>query len=221
MYKIRGTKVVSPYPTTLTPAETRLVFALQRLFPPGQIFPDLYLPKVNFRTKFSADFTNFTLNSMHQKVIGSELVQIDCLAVNDRGIFVFESKDYAGWIYGSLDQQRWTQVLNFGKEKHSFYNPIKQNQLHLNALADFLDHVLLYSIIVFGNEATLKTTFTPPANCLITNQSALSSAIKKLPQNLLSPDQVANAIHELDTHRILPTGSLRQDHISDIKTIKT
>lgn len=219
MYKIRGTKVVSPYPAQLTPAETRLIFTLSRYFAPANIFPDLYFPKVNSSTKFASDFTNFTLDSMRRKVSGSELIQIDCVAINEQGIFVFESKDYAGWIFGSLNDQCWTQVLSFGKEKHPFYNPIKQNQLHVNALTDFLgDNLPIYSIIVFGNEATLKTAFEPPRNCLIINQSSVLSTIKKLPPGQLSTDQIAGAIRDLNVHRILPTGSLRQDHISDIKT---
>lgn len=48
-YKIRGTKVVSPYPTNLTPGEVRLVFSLEKVFLPERIFADCYFPKVDAR----------------------------------------------------------------------------------------------------------------------------------------------------------------------------
>ena len=44
--------------------------------------------------------------------------------IHEKGIFVFESKNYSGWIFGSADQLNWTQSLQNG-EKHHFYNPIR------------------------------------------------------------------------------------------------
>lgn len=37
--------------------------------------------------------------------------QIDHLVINRTGIFVIETKNYAGRIYGQEDQKEWTQVL--------------------------------------------------------------------------------------------------------------
>lgn len=126
-YAIPGTKVASPYPVQPTPAEIRLVFSLQRYFEPTNIFVDYYVPKVNFQTHHSYDLTEFTLGASVKHLAGSEYVQIDCVAINQQGIFVFESKDYSGYIYGDGLHKSWTQVLNYGKTKHQFYNPIRQN----------------------------------------------------------------------------------------------
>ena len=35
--------------------------------------------------------------------------EIDLLMIHEKGIFVFESKNYSGWIFGSSDQLNWTQ----------------------------------------------------------------------------------------------------------------
>ena len=52
--------------------------------------------------------------------------EIDVLMLHEKGIFVFESKNYSGWIFGSEDQFKWTCSLA-GGHKERFYNPI----LHL------------------------------------------------------------------------------------------
>lgn len=83
--------------------------------------------------------------------------EIDLLMIHETGIFVFESKNYSGWIFGSMDQLYWTQSLQSG-EKHRFYNPIKQNETHRKALAEYLNVPLsaLKSYIVFSERCSLK-----------------------------------------------------------------
>ena len=91
--------------------------------------------------------------------------QIDHVVVSSKGIFVLETKNYTGWIFGSENSQNWTQVIYKRKEK--FYNPIWQNFGHIQALKEYLGEnttqdIPFSSIIVFSNEATLKfkETFT-------------------------------------------------------------
>ena len=47
-------------------------------------------------------------------------VQIDHIVVSVYGIFVIETKNYAGNIYGDGYKDKWTQYL--GREKNSFQN---------------------------------------------------------------------------------------------------
>lgn len=42
--------------------------------------------------------------------------EIDLLMIHEKGIFVFESKNYSGWIFGSEDQLKWTQCFKSGCE---------------------------------------------------------------------------------------------------------
>lgn len=52
--------------------------------------------------------------------------QIDHVFVSRFGVFVVETKNMAGWIFGSERGRRWTQVLPGGR-KTSFQNPLRQN----------------------------------------------------------------------------------------------
>ncbi len=222
-YKIRGTKVFSPYPVQLTPAEIRLVFSLQRYFKPENILADYYAPRVNFRSRYAADTSNFTLDACHKNLAGSETVQIDALAVSEDGVFIFESKDFSGWIYGDENSQNWTQVLNFGKTKHQFYNPIRQNRLHIDAVRDFLDpQIPFYSIVVFGNQATLKTKPPTALNTYICTQSHIANTLAKChPHHPLSPTQIAQILADLKHHCVPPTTIVRQEHISETQNALT
>lgn len=83
--------------------------------------------------------------------------ELDVLLIHEKGIFVFECKDYGGWIFGSAEQQNWTQALPKG-EKHHFYNPIKQNATHCWALSAYLGIPMRFisSYVVFSGRSELK-----------------------------------------------------------------
>lgn len=64
--------------------------------------------------------------------------QIDHIVIRKTGVFVIETKNYSGRIYGQNNQKKWTQVLAYGREKHQFYNPVLQNKSHIYALSKIL-----------------------------------------------------------------------------------
>lgn len=83
--------------------------------------------------------------------------QIDHIVVSPYGIFVIETKDYSGWIFGNENSGQWTKT-NWGKKYH-FYNPIKQNLGHVKALESVLPMYRgnqYISIIAFTRSAELK-----------------------------------------------------------------
>ena len=53
--------------------------------------------------------------------------QIDHIIVSVYGIFVIETKNYKGWIYGSEKQKQWTQSFPNGS-KFKFQNPLRQKK---------------------------------------------------------------------------------------------
>lgn len=83
--------------------------------------------------------------------------EIDVLLLYESGVFVMESKNYDGWIFGDAAQRYWTQVLEGGR-KNRFYNPILQNRAHIKALAAYLDlpEGAFRSYIVFSERCELK-----------------------------------------------------------------
>nr|WP_238589650.1 nuclease-related domain-containing protein [Pseudomonas toyotomiensis] len=63
--------------------------------------------------------------------------QIDHVFLSPYGIFVLETKNMSGWIFGSEKQAQWTQKLY--KRTFKFQNPLRQNYKHLKALEAFLN----------------------------------------------------------------------------------
>ena len=81
--------------------------------------------------------------------------QIDHIVINQNGVFVIETKNYGGRIYGTDTQLEWTQVLQYGKVKNKLYNPVKQNQTHIFELKKIIGKdIPIKSLIVFVQNNT-------------------------------------------------------------------
>lgn len=82
--------------------------------------------------------------------------QIDHILVSVYGIFVIETKNYKGWIYGSEYAEQWTQ--NIYGHKSKFYNPLRQNYGHVASLMQLLNlpKEAFISIVAFAGTATLN-----------------------------------------------------------------
>ena len=106
--------------------------------------------------------------------------EIDLVVITSMGIYVIESKNYSGWIFGNHDQQHWTQVFA-NQTKNKFYNPIHQNAGHIKALKKKMQKYTdldYYSVIVFSDEATLKNVPRSDAKTMILNMKELCEIIK-------------------------------------------
>ena len=115
--------------------------------------------------EFKVDvFLNFlgsdyeVLNNVLIKCSSGNTSQIDHIVLSEYGIFVIETKNYKGWIFGNEKAEKWTQIVY--KERNTFINPVKQNWTHVyalkNVLVDF-PTVKYYPIVVFAGRATLKS----------------------------------------------------------------
>ena len=85
--------------------------------------------------------------------------QIDHILLSPYGVFVIETKNYKGWIFGSERQKIWTQKIY--KNSYKFQNPLHQNYKHekvlAEVLADIVDPELIHSIVVFMPDCEFKT----------------------------------------------------------------
>lgn len=83
--------------------------------------------------------------------------QIDHIVLSEYGMFVIETKNYSGWIFGTANQKRWTQKL--GRQSYRFQNPLSQNKTHINAICDaiVINPEKIVSVIAFMGDAELKT----------------------------------------------------------------
>jgi restriction system protein len=90
-------------------------------------------------------------------IAGDGTTQIDHIIVSIYGVFVIETKNMKGWIFGSEKQKTWTQVIF--KDKYKFQNPLRQNYKHVKVLQNLLKlrQDQFFSIIVFIGDCEIKT----------------------------------------------------------------
>jgi hypothetical protein len=112
--------------------------------------------------------------------------QVDIVLATTEGIVVIEVKDYSGWIFGNGNQTNWTQVMNYGKNKYRFYNPIKQVKSQVlsikNSLIQF-DQIPFFSIIVFYGDCQLKEINYVPENTFIVKPHRILEALNSIKYN--------------------------------------
>lgn len=139
------------------------------------------------------------LNNITLPLANGGSTQIDHIIVSVYGIFVIETKNYKGWIYGSEKQKQWTQAFPNGS-KFKFQNPLRQNYLHIKTLADLLGLELSYfhSTIAFIGECELKTRDELPENVLTTG---MVSYVKKKEDRLLTEDEVTSIVEQIESNK--------------------
>lgn len=147
--------------------------------------------------------------------------EVDLLLLSPKGIYVFESKNYSGWIFGDEKQKNWTQSLKGGK-KNRFYNPIFQNQGHIKALKQYLDlnHDAYYkSYIVFSNRCTLKKVSVSSDRIRVLNRRdmlrSLALDMEKATHTLNEKDI---QMYEEKLNKVVRVGhEVKEKHIEQVK----
>lgn len=88
--------------------------------------------------------------------------QIDHIAITEYGVFVIETKNYNGDIYGKETSNTWKQYLN--KKCFQFKNPIHQNYGHLEIVKHHIGDITqnIYSVIVFIRRCRLHVDAVTP-----------------------------------------------------------
>ena len=142
--------------------------------------------------------------------------QIDHIIVSEYGVFVIETKNMKGWIFGSERQKQWTQKLF--KHVNKFQNPLHQNYKHIKVLASCIgiDESKLFSVIAFVGDSTFKTTM--PDN--VTNASGVVRHIKSKTDLILSPSEVSDVALKIKAGRLTPSIKVHKAHIEHVKQIK-
>ena len=147
-----------------TPSEKKLISALLDYgIPPQAIFHDLYVE--NGKYGFS---------------------QIDVAVATRVGIIVFEVKDYSGWIFGNGNREKWTKVLNYGKNKYYFYNPVLQNKSHIRTLqkqSKQLQNIPFYSVVIFYGDCELRDISFIPNGTFVAKPYRLRDVLNTILKN--------------------------------------
>ncbi|MDN3555529.1 nuclease-related domain-containing protein [Halomonas maura] len=139
--------------------------------------------------------------------------QIDHIFVSRFGIFVVETKNMKGWIFGSEKQAQWTQKVY--RKSFRFQNPLRQNYKHAKALEAALDvpSDAIHSVVVFTGNSTFKSKM--PAN--VTIGGGYVNYIKSFREAVLSEAQVQDALEQIQTGRLAPSRETHRQHVAQLK----
>lgn len=153
------------------------------------------------------------LNTIHYHVLNDITIrsnygttQLDHIVISNFGLFVIETKNYSGWIFGSEHSTHWTQVIYRFKRK--FYSPVLQVKGQARALRNLLvefPQLNIIPIVVFTKNADLHVR--NETKVLYTSQ-LVKSIFKYEEPN----------INELDKKHILTT--IQAANLSNRKTKK-
>ena len=138
--------------------------------------------------------------------------QIDHVVVSVYGIFVIETKNYSGRIYGSEKSERWCE--QFYGQKFFLYNPIRQNYSHVRALEKLsgMSRDRFIPVVVFLEGVSLCLDVSSPVIYI----SQLSGFITGHRDSLLSDIEVDRFISLLQQRGIYDGGFMKS-HVNNIR----
>ena len=149
---------------------------------------------------------------------GGDSTQIDHVVFSRYGIFVIETKDYSGYIFGKERESRWTQVFypSRGRKKtYPFQNPLRQNYKHIKILEEItsLPPCFFYNIIVFAGSARFKT----PKPGGVLHLPELISFINSRKEKIISEEKMNDAIVSVLGKTGQFVSELQTEHINNLR----
>ncbi len=126
---------------------------------------------------------------------GNYTTQVDHIVISRYGVFVLETKNVHGKVYGGGNAEFWKQYLpdtgykRYGfTQEHQLRNPIWQNDGHIKTLRKlvFSDDVPVYGIVVFPSDTEINVTAQHP----VLNMYNVVPYIKQYRDAVLSSDQM-------------------------------
>lgn len=160
----------------------------------------------------------YSLNSkvyrrFHHVIIPSKngTTQIDHLLISPYGLFIIETKNRKGWIFGSVDQKKWTQSI-YGRN-YSFQNPLRQVYRQKKVLSEFLEirESKILTVIYFAGDCKFQTEM--PANVI---KSRLGRYVKQFKDVVLSAEEMVRMVRKME-HYISESSLTPKDHMRSLR----
>ena len=154
--------------------------------------------------------------------------QLDHVIVSPYGIFIIETKNHKGWVFGDVNGAVWTQVLSGeannraygGHDHYTFYNPVKQNETHIQELSKQLklSRQFIQGMIVFTNPQAYLGNIN--CNCCYTLDTLYNTLIGlSTARPIWTPQQTEKIIHlieKIDTNNYT-NAKIHKAYVEDIK----
>lgn len=171
--------------------------------------------QVNLLIKFFLDKNDYHLIKNVTLPTEDGTTQIDHIIVSKFGIFVVETKNMKGWIFGSENQKQWTQQLF--KHKSKFQNPLHQNYKHVKTLEDCLSakNDSVFSVIIFIGDSTFKTKM--PENVRFARGGI--EYIQSKTNIVFNPQEVASVIELIENGMLERSHKTNRQHVKHVREI--
>ena len=139
--------------------------------------------------------------------------QIDHVVISVYGIFVIETKNYQGFIFGNENDDKWKQVID--KRSYKFRNPIMQNYGHVVSLRKSLNldkDLLVVSLIAFTNRASLRVNTQTP----VMYDNNIVNYIRSYREKVISENYMMRLYYDLLMSNI-DSKDTRKEHVENIR----
>ncbi|MCU7837213.1 MAG: NERD domain-containing protein [gamma proteobacterium symbiont of Taylorina sp.] len=170
---------------------------------------------VNIAAKIFLDKNTYHLLKNITLPTENGTTQIDHIIVSVYGVFVIETKNMKGRIYGKPNQATWTQKIF--RHSSKFQNPLRQNYKHVKTLQSLLrlKDEQLHSVIVFVGDSTFKKDM--PDN--VTYARGYIRYIKSKTEVVLSQGEVNEITRKIESGRLKPSFNTNREHVQHVKNI--
>ena len=143
--------------------------------------------------------------------------QIDHVFVSEFGVFVVETKNIGGRIYGGEHDREWTKVFP-GGQKHKLQNPLDQNNRHVRAIENILAGIGLpkqavKSVVVFVGDGKLEQKM--PQNVTMGFEAA--RYVRSFKTRILTDEQVEKICTVIESSRLRSSRATNRQHIQNLK----
>lgn len=142
--------------------------------------------------------------------------QVDHIVVSIYGVFVIETKNYLGNIYGNDYIAQWTQEIN--GRRYYFHNPIKQNYAHAKAVQHLL-HIKksdIISMVVFADTSE-RCWLEVESSYPILHISRVKRYIKKGYKEVIFTEQDVEVMAQELLNADITSNRNKRGHIREIK----
>lgn len=177
------------------------ISAAQRMGYTGRILHNSYVPKNN-----------------------GAYTEIDVLYITRKGIFVFESKNFRGWIFGDGAATYWTLSVT-PHTKHKFYNPILQNKGHIHHLSKYISgSIPFFSVIAYSQQCQIKKMSNVPPNTFMVHYNDIPLVMQRVwaeYPDVMSENQVLDLFNSLSQLRTTDLDVIHSHTQSVIKHANT
>ena len=175
--------------------------------------------------------------SFHNLMLGTgdQSTQLDNLLITSKAVYVIEVKNYAGRVYGGQYQDQWYQTIRYDNKrrgrggrtytkthiaKNAFFNPIKQNLIHVNAIKQSILSVQslpLFNVVVFMNRTNITNIEMKDETAYVINRRHLRRLVKQKEKELNTQSvDLANIQDEFTKKNTFSKANLKK-HIRKIK----